>query len=262
LRSIGVETGTGVSIERTDGRLFLLSVLTPRLDLDVNMEHARLLTRLAPHLLRAKRAYREGRAPDLQGAATNLALDELGVSAIVVDDELRIRRASASAERLLAAGHGVDTTPNGRLRIADERIALALKSLLTWTPGGPRSFSGSFTQAGRSFRVAIVRIASDALSLYFQGPTAVLLIDALPGPGGADTRHLSSLAAIVRLYRLTAGEADVLGGIAAGRSIDQIALDRGVGRETIRSQLKAIYLKTGCSRQQDLVRLVLSSGGR
>ncbi|PWR22571.1 helix-turn-helix transcriptional regulator [Zavarzinia aquatilis] len=262
LRSIGVETGTGISIERTEGRLFLLSVVTPRLDLDANMEHARLLTRLAPHLLRAKRAYREGQGPDLQGAATNLALDELGVSAIVVDDRLRIRRASASAARLLATGGGIGTDLGGALRIADDGIAAALKSLLSWSPGGPRSYAGRFTHAGQSFRVAIVRIASDALSLYFQGPTAILLIDASPGPGDADSRHLPSIEAMARLYRLTAGEADVLRGMAEGRSIDRIALDRNVGRETIRSQLKAVFQKTGCSRQQDLVRLVLSFGGR
>ena len=46
--------------------------------------------------------------------------------------------------------------------------------------------------------------------------------------------------------------------IAQGRSLDEAAKDRGVTRNTARTQLKQVFAKTGTKRQGELVRLVLS----
>ncbi len=260
MRPMACESATGVTIERMDGRLFLLSVLTPQADPELNARHAALLTRLAPHLRRAMRAYRRAPALTAQDEATHLALDHLGVGALIVDGGLRIRRTSDRGARMLEAGWGLGLTPSGTLRIADETTAAALRALLAWEPGSPRTHSGQFVHADQAIRVVIVRVAGDALSLYLQGPTAVVLIDAVPGLADGDLRLSANLRSLASLHRLTPSETQVLRGLVAGATIDRLAASRGVGRETIRSQLRAIFQKTGCCRQSDLVRLVLAAG--
>ena len=55
------------------------------------------------------------------------------------------------------------------------------------------------------------------------------------------------------LHGLTGAEAGVVAGLIAGLTLNQIALRRRTSPETVRTQLKAIFWKTGCKRQADLV---------
>lgn len=64
------------------------------------------------------------------------------------------------------------------------------------------------------------------------------------------------------LYRLTRAEADLTLRLAKGESLEVIAISRGVKLETVRSQLRTIYKKTGTHRQGELVSLasILGNG--
>ena len=57
------------------------------------------------------------------------------------------------------------------------------------------------------------------------------------------------------LFDLTAAEARVARGLAAGATIDELAATAKVSRNTVRSQLRAIMEKTGCHRQAEAVGL-------
>jgi predicted transcriptional regulator len=58
-----------------------------------------------------------------------------------------------------------------------------------------------------------------------------------------------------------AGCSAVGGGGAAGQTIEQIARSSGRSKETIRSQLRAVMSKTGCTRQVELVLLMRQLAG-
>lgn len=60
-----------------------------------------------------------------------------------------------------------------------------------------------------------------------------------------------------QLYRLSASEVQVCWRLANGETLEDIAESMNIGKETVRSQLKRIFAKTGTSRQSELVRLVL-----
>ena len=59
------------------------------------------------------------------------------------------------------------------------------------------------------------------------------------------------------LHDLTPAEAELVGHLARGRSLEEAARARGVSINTVRSQLKQVFSKTGTSRQGELVQLVL-----
>nr|WP_255613894.1 helix-turn-helix transcriptional regulator [Pseudogemmobacter faecipullorum] len=56
-------------------------------------------------------------------------------------------------------------------------------------------------------------------------------------------------------HRLTPAEAKVASLILQGHRPKEIARDLGVSVETVRSQLKAVFAKTGAASQADLVRI-------
>ncbi len=64
------------------------------------------------------------------------------------------------------------------------------------------------------------------------------------------------MGAIAEAFHLTVAECNVLGHLAAGLSLREIATMRGVRLETVRQQCKVLLGKMRCRRQADLVRVV------
>lgn len=62
------------------------------------------------------------------------------------------------------------------------------------------------------------------------------------------------------LFDLTPAEARVAREIASGRTIEAIAEASGVSRETVRTQLKHVFAKTGLTRQVELAALLNGAG--
>ena len=70
--------------------------------------------------------------------------------------------------------------------------------------------------------------------------------------------HLAS-ADCIDLFQMTPAEARLACLLADGASLDECAIQLGVSRNTARSQLQAVFAKTGTRRQGDLVRLLLTA---
>ena len=58
------------------------------------------------------------------------------------------------------------------------------------------------------------------------------------------------------LFDLTPAEARVARSLSAGETLDDIAETGGVSRNTVRTQLRGVMEKTGCTRQAELVSLL------
>lgn len=76
-----------------------------------------------------------------------------------------------------------------------------------------------------------------------------------------DPMHAScpSVASLRRLFSLTAAESDLAILLADGMTLDQAAEQLGISRNTARTQLRALFWKTGTSRQADFIRAVMGS---
>ena len=64
---------------------------------------------------------------------------------------------------------------------------------------------------------------------------------------------------IARLFGLSAAESVLARELARGASLEEAAAALGISRNTVRSQLQSIFLKTGLNRQSDLIRVLMSS---
>jgi DNA-binding CsgD family transcriptional regulator len=60
------------------------------------------------------------------------------------------------------------------------------------------------------------------------------------------------------LFGLTEAEALLARGLLDGRRLAEIAASRDVSVETVRTQLRSLFRKTGVSRQADLMRMLLT----
>jgi DNA-binding CsgD family transcriptional regulator len=66
---------------------------------------------------------------------------------------------------------------------------------------------------------------------------------------------------VAQRFGLSPAEAQVARLMAGGMERDAIAIQRGVTPETLKSQIKAIYQKTGCGREAELIALVAGLRG-
>lgn len=65
--------------------------------------------------------------------------------------------------------------------------------------------------------------------------------------------------ALARLFGLSTAEALLASELARGASLEEAAVALGISRNTVRSQLQGIFLKTGVNRQSELIRALLNS---
>ncbi|GAC1372315.1 MAG: hypothetical protein NVS3B3_06210 [Aquirhabdus sp.] len=74
-----------------------------------------------------------------------------------------------------------------------------------------------------------------------------------------ETTPTATLSLIRRLFGLSEAEAMLSVALCSGRTLDDVAIERGTKMNTIKSQLKNIFIKTGTKRQSELVSLLLAS---
>lgn len=100
-------------------------------------------------------------------------------------------------------------------------------------------------------RLSLMATTADAaLPMPSIGRLACLMVELHPSP--------QNRAAMLRQrYRLTMAEAALATALAEGQTLRDIAAAKDISVNTLRVQLQAIFAKTACHRQSDLVRLVL-----
>lgn len=251
-RELELESAVGITIDRADGRSFLLSTMTTSADADANRAAAGRLTRLAPHLRRAFRhfqaCYRDRVIAEVGGAV----FDAIDIGIIVVGYAARPKSISDVAVQIMERTHVVRTGFTGAVNLADPEGDRALAAMLEPHYAGPRVV----TLLVGATRVCLIKVKKGPEASYFEGPTVVVTLE------HRDTFHFLDEQRLQSDYAITNTELRILKAIAAGQSVREIADAEHRSPETIRSHLKSLYGKTGASRQADLVRFALRWSGR
>ncbi|MGN6534564.1 MAG: helix-turn-helix transcriptional regulator [Mesorhizobium sp.] len=240
-------SAVGITILREAGRSFLLSTLTSQSDPEANMEAANRLTVLAPHL---QRAFRYHRSSSRQaGGIGVLMADALHAGMIMIDETRSIRSASIEAQRQLARGTCVGTTGLGKLKVLSEEGDQLLGHMLN------RSFTGDDSVSLRvnGTPLTFIRVGKDKVSAFFEGPTVIILWGEIRDRSPTQEGLASALC---ERFGLTPAEVRLAVKLHQGLSLRQASEKEKISYENARTRLKAIFYKTGASRQVELAQLL------
>jgi DNA-binding CsgD family transcriptional regulator/PAS domain-containing protein len=258
LRPAEVDDGVAVTIRKDSARYFAVTVLFPQTTAERDPHIVGRLQRLVPHMLRVTQLNRQLAAFETRGIAAEAALDRLVTAMMVVNAAGYVVYANAAAERIITAGDGLkvtglvlDAVTPGEGKLLRQLVASALRvqQSVTASPGGVMRISRRSGCA--PYEVLVTPISDTTLGFSFDGPLAAVFVR------DPDARILTPTDRLQHLYGLTSAEARLMQALLAGDTLDVIAEHVGVSRETLRSQLKAVFHKTGTSSQIGLIRLGL-----
>ena len=209
-------------------------------------EATRFLNRLRPHLCRAVVL-----SSEIETARQNSLLEAfnaVGGAIGLLDSKGRLRAASGEFQAHL--GELIHDSP-ARLKLndptADARFSEAIETIDKSSPGISIALRDEH-KVGRAV-LNLVPAARDALQLFNE--VSMFAIISRP------RNHLLPDANIISaLFDLTPAEARIARAIAEGLTPSEIARKHNVSRETGRSQLKRVLLKTSTKRQSELSLLV------
>ena len=177
-------------------------------------------------------------------------LSGIGLAACAVGAAGRVLVANSEFDKAI----GQWTTRVGdRIALYDDRantlLASALRSIATHQ--GVRSIALAATETNDPAVLHVVPVRRAAQDLFSQA-SAILVVTV------AASTVTQSTGILQALFDLTPTEAVVAARVAAGHTLEQIALSESKSIETVRNQLKSVLAKTGCSRQVDVARLLTS----
>lgn len=206
------------------------------------------LNRLRPDLARAARLAAQLRREQAHAAVT--ALERLGLPAAALGSDGRARAVN-DLFRALPPQVAIDRPD--RLAFADQAVDRQFRRQIEANghQGGTRGLTLPVpaSDAGEAMVVHLAPLADTPQDVF--GAARWLLVCARVGEtGGVDPALLQNL------FGLTPAEVRVARGLASGETLSDLAAHHGLGRETLRSQLKSVMLKTRTHRQADLVRLL------
>jgi DNA-binding CsgD family transcriptional regulator len=221
--------------------------------------YIRQLGMLLPHLMRATEINRRLGTAEHARATTDAAFESLGIAAMLVDANARVRRTTGKAEMVLRkAGRVLKIDRHGVLCAIepnhDSRLAAAIAAacsvrrnsgpvrlrcdqpgtaLLCWIIASPTP-----AEHGKDSRVAIAH------------PTALVVITPIEREGCLPPEVISAALG------LPPAEARLASALAAGRTLAEYAAETGHSQNTVRNQLASVFDRTGTSRQAELVALI------
>lgn len=187
------------------------------------------------------------------------ALDAIPMAVVVVNQGATVRYANKLAEHMLGLKDGL-LILQGRLTAAGSNDNGQLRGRIAEIAAGS-------AEAGAPPWAAMRIERDDGMAWFIR--IAPLDPPAQPATGGNLVIVLisdpslpvkPSISMLRQLHGLTYAEADILGRLTMGMRLQEIADELGVSVETVRTHLKAIFTKTGTSRQAELVRHAILSG--
>ncbi len=211
----------------------------------VSAEELAQLNALWPHMARS--AALSIRLQLQRARAIVDTLDKAGMPAAILSGQDRILAANSAFE---AMKEQVVFLAHGKLALADvasNRLLAhalhAIRASVTTTNSIPVP-----AQADSSAAVIHALPLPGEASDVFDGATAIVIVTKL------DRSTSPSAEILTGLFDLTPAEATVANRILAGLSVNEVAVERRISRETVRSQVKKILAKTGSQSQADFIR--------
>ena len=183
------------------------------------------------------------------------AVDHSHIATILVNHAGQVLESDLMAESLLREGKIIFVS-HGCLTCAESDRQIRFQNALKETLATGQPISMLLSQQGcpdHRYSLSIQRTPIEPAYSPAQ-PEKYPGILCLLAP--LDQRRIATAHQLMELFGLSAAEARLARGLCHGYSLDQYAKTQNVRLPTVRTQLRAIFVKTRTGRQADLVRLI------
>lgn len=210
------------------------------------------LQALVPHLRIAISLFEKLQLAGAEHGVFESATEGLGLALLVLDRNNRIISSNALAERFLTEGEGVRRASDClAFDMVEPRKIIA--DLLARPVGQTKVTRFRIERPERGDLIATAR-AMDLPAIH-SGTGALALFLALPGNESSLEPETAR-----ELFGLTMAEARLAVILAQGVSLVEAARRLGITHNTAKTQLRAIFAKTGARRQSQLVNILAATG--
>lgn len=215
------------------------------------------LNRLMPHLQAALKTHYALGASERSFAVGEPALNALPTPTMIVNPGAKVLFGNEAARRILSAADGL-TTHKQLLVGSNAGETAALSAFIGGLFGPPNGRSPAWTHrigrpsGRRPYACSGQVLPTDPTMNGLNGQPAAILFVRDP-----ESAFSIEPEVLQKLHGFTPAEAVLAASLARGLTVEKAAVERGVSYETARAQLKSIFLKTGCRRQVELVKLLI-----
>ncbi|WP_293776060.1 hypothetical protein [uncultured Oxalicibacterium sp.] len=253
----GVAYAAGAIVLQEGSWVTQLIVQRRREQYPFDREEMGFLNRLVPHLQRAIQMRQRMEESQIDRDRLTSGLDALTVPAMLFNEQMHILYGHPQAKAFLETADFV--FDGGRLvppaRAGARQLGLQVSTAVSASRSGGEQQLHSILQIPRKDRapltLMILPLRPEGASPQ-HGVAMMLVFD-------PEARVSLATELVQSLFHLSETEAQLAIALCHGKTLDEFAAERGTSRHTVKSQLKSIYLKTGTSRQTNLVSLLLSS---
>lgn len=221
------------------------------------------LNQLAPHLKKAIALRQKLMQSQCQTSSITGMVDKLKVAGLIIDSTGTVRYKNAEMDKL-AARNNLFRISGKRLQVphsAQPNLDKLVHSAIKAAQGGDSAelnnrilISNPEGVATHEIEVAPMAGYDQILGLQYHHAVALVLITSL-----SVNRTLND-AAISETYGLTLKELQLAKQLIQGLSLNEIATESHRSINTIKTQLKSLFLKTGTNSQPKLVSRLLQIG--
>ena len=210
---------------------------------------------LIPHLQRAMQMRQ--RFAELQLGQNFLAgsLDVLAMPALLFNELAQVVHYNHSARQLIQHGNPLHLDQN-HLQTSDlatsRKLAVELSKAIRASRGDGHDLNSVVLLPRSPQRPLMLMITPLQLRDSSQGAALLFVFDPEVTPA-------LTAGSIRRLFGLSEAESSLAIALCSGKPLEDVALDRGTSINTVKSQLRSIFIKTGTKRQSELVSLLLAS---
>jgi DNA-binding CsgD family transcriptional regulator len=238
------------------GESGFVSVTRPETRPEFDESEKTRLGLLLPHIQRAVQIHRRLSAAEHQRTMTFEMLERLALGIIIVETDARIVFVNSVAHRVLQLGRDL-TIVQGRLRLRNEKPKRNFEKTVrdaAWTSIGRGTSPGGIVAVPRPEGLPLSLLISPYRSPLASDPlvhgTALIIFSNPETQADVPERQLT------QMLGLSPAEGRLITALVAGQNINEYAEAIGVSKNTVKTQMRQIFNKTGYNRYTDIVRAV------
>jgi len=261
LQKMQVHDLLAVSLANNKSAIGFLSVYRPSNKEGFQSSDIKEMEIIARHLQKAAKISSRMLHSRSSATTSRRITDHLTYPVIVVASDRRLLWANRAAEKILSKEDGLSSL-NGKLCALRQKDTVTIDRAIhdALTPTFDRADQDRTALAQRLpgmgfYGLTLIPIRPDTTTDMFPFLNASVPAVAV-WVSEPDPLRFVNLSVFELQHKLTKVESNVLRHLVEGHTLQEIAANLVVGKETIRTHLKHIFGKTGTNRQQDLISLV------